>query len=706
MTLDDRPSLNTLDAACLCAERGLHVIPVWRAVNGVCPCPRGSQCISPGKHPAIDSWQTAASTDLTVLRDWFSGDRHNIGVVCGPSNIVVVDVDPRNGGNETFQALTAELGELPDTVTADSGGGGTHLIFRRPPGDLVSKLGNGVDLLRDARQFLVEPSLHSSGVTYRWRAGHAPDEIGIARLPDAWVSRIQRPAPSRAWTPPPISDAARVERARKYLARIPGAVSGDGGHTQTFNAVAVVMFGFDLDADTTYSLIASDYNPRCDPPWKESELRHKIKSVAARCTRERGYLLASDRKPIHTTQQAASDVVAEPASVTDWRTLLIVSDKNKPKRGYHNVLTFVRHHPDYQGRWSLNTMTADVWFDGAPMPETRVHDIRAHIDRTLGFSPAPTDVEAAITTSAGERPFHPIQQYLRSVDWDGTERLSAMARDYLGTDSELAAVLVRKWMISAVARALNPGCKVDTALMLQGDQGYFKSTFFSVLGGAWHADSPIDISNKDSFQQIHAAWIYEFAELENVVTGRAESRLKAWITSTHDMFRAPYKRVVERRPRSCVICGTTNRKQFLTDDTGSRRFWIIKVTQKIQRELLVEMRDQLWAEAVCAYEAGEAWWLERDDIEQQREDANEEFQDEDPWRDAIAVHLAALVINEVTVSDVMRDALKLDIAKQDRWTQMRVSRALNELGWRRKRETIGARRWRYVRPGVQIEADL
>lgn len=704
MALDDRPSLAALDAACLCAERGLHVIPVWRPAAAGCSCPRGADCISPGKHPAIDSWQTASSTDLTVLRDWFAGDRHNIGVVCGPSGIVVVDVDPRNGGAQTFSQLTTELGALPETVTADSGGGGTHYIFRRPTGDLVSKLGDGVDLLRDARQFLVEPSQHPSGGLYRWRNGHAPDEISIARLPDEWVTRIQRAAPARTWTPPPISDVARVERARKYLAKIPPAVSGDGGHTQTFNAVACVMFGFDLDADTTYSLIAADYNQRCDPPWNERELKHKIKSVADRCTRERGYLLASDRRPVHTTEQAATFTAPPSQPTTDWRTLLLQTDKGKPKRGYNNVLAFVQHHPDYRGRWSLNTMTSDVWFDGAPIRETFTHDIRAHIDRMLGFSPSPADVEAAIATAAGERTFHPIQQYLRSVDWDGTERLSAMARDYLHADTDLASQLVRKWMVSAVARALRPGCKVDTALMLQGDQGYFKSTFFSILGGAWHADSPIDIANKDSFQQIHAAWLYEFAELENVVTGRAESRLKAWLTSTHDMFRAPYKRIVERKPRSCVICGTTNRKQFLTDDTGSRRFWIIKVTGLVPRDLLAECRDQLWAEAVCAYESGETWWLDQA-AEQLREDVNAEYVDEDPWRDAIADYLESPLVREVTVSDVMIAALKLDIAKQDRWAQMRVSRVLGELGWRRRR--IGGRtdrRWSYARPGTEADS--
>lgn len=692
--------LTMLDAAGLCAERGLHVIPVWRVTNGVCPCPRGQDCISPGKHPAIDSWQTAASTDITVLRDWFAAGKHNIGVVCGPSGIVVVDVDPRNGGNETFAALVEELGPLPETVTANSGGGGTHYIFRRPPGDLESKLGKGVDLLRDSRQFLVEPSAHPSGGTYRWRTQHAPDEIAIATLPEAWLKRVHRQPPKRqTTTAPTITTDARIERARKYLAKLPPAVSGDGGHTQMFNAVAVAMFGFDLDTDAVTSVI-SEYNQRCDPPFSERDIQHKIRSCAKQCARERGYLLQSDRRPVVSTQQAAASAPREEDDEQDWTRELIPKKDGSAKRGYHNVEVFVRLFPDYRGRWSLNTMTSEPWFDGAPVKESFAHHIRAHADRRLGFTPPLADVHAAILVAAERRQFHPIRQYLESVDWDGTPRLAAMARDYFGSESALHAEMVRRWMIGCVARAVRPGCKLDTALMLYGPQGFYKSTFFAILGGDWHADSPIDIQNKDAYQQIHAAWLYEFAELENVVHGARESRLKAFLTSTHDTFRAPYKHGVVRKARSVAICGTTNRQQILTDDTGSRRFWIIPVAGLIPRELLTECRDQLWAEARCAFEAGEPWWLDRD-LDEQRERANRDYEDDDPWSGPVATWLQAPTIQSVTTSDVLGGALQLDYARQDKWAQMRVAKVLRALGWQRFRvRNDNSRAWVYVRPAA------
>lgn len=526
-----------------------------------------------------------------------------------------------------------------------------------------------------------------------WRAERLPgDTLDV----DATLPIAETPALAVVRPVEPLSADARVDRARAYLAKIPGAVSGNGGHTQTFNAVAHVMIGFDLDIDTTRRIITQDYNPRCDPPWSEKEIEHKLRSVAEKCTRTRGYLLDVNRAPIQNTEHAATRAPAAPDELdVDWRQR-IVRGKNGPRRGYNNVLAFVRHHPDYRGRWSLNTMTGSTYFDDRPMADTFVHDIRAAIDQTLGFSPGREDVEAAILASALDRQFHPIQQYLRSVDWDGTERLSNIARDFFGSDLPIHAEMARKWMISAVARALDPGCKVDTALMLYGKQGFYKSSFFAILGDPWHADSPIDITNKDSFAQIHAAWIYEFAELENVVHGRANSRLKAWLTSTHDMYRAPYARVVERRPRSCVICGTTNQSQFLSDETGSRRYWIIPVAAPIDRDELSRLRNQLWAEAVCAYEAGESWWLERD-AESEREALNDEFMDEDPWQEAIEAHLESRAIWQVSVSDLLRDVLRVELARQDRWGQMRVARVLKRLGWQRRR-VGGAKRYVYERP--------
>lgn len=544
---------------------------------------------------------------------------------------------------------------------------------------------------KDASRFWYDPTLPPGG----WRAqrltGAAVDPDAILALAAASTPRLRVVAPR---SPPLTPD--RTRRAAAYLRKIPGAVAGASGHTATFNAVAHTMIGFDLDASDTLRLITTDYNPRCDPPWSERELEHKIASVAAQCKRERGYLL-TDRPRIESSASAATYAPEAPAELdVDWTTLLLTKADHSPRRAYHNTAVFVRHHPEFRGRWSLDLMTRQPWFDGRTMDPSYVHYIRAQADCRLGYTPPSADVEAAIIAAAADRPFHPILQYLRSLDWDGVPRLSAMARDYLGSDDDLHAEMVRKFMIGAAARALNPGCKLDTALMLVGDQGLGKSTFFAILGGCWHADTFIDITNKDAAIQLHSAWLYELAELENVVTGARESRLKAWLTSTHDLYRPPYGRTAERRARAVSICGTTNRRQFLTDDTGSRRFWIVMVLQMIPRELLEQMRDQLWAEAVCAAEAGEPWWFDAR-AEPAREKANEEFHEDDAWLDPISRYLAVPSLTEVNMTDVLVTALGLEIGKHDRVAQIRVGRIVKTLGWRKAREGSGSRRWLYRR---------
>jgi hypothetical protein len=498
-------------------------------------------------------------------------------------------------------------------------------------------------------------------------------------------------------TPPPMTDDLRVRRARAYLARIPGAVAGQGGHTATFNAISHVMIGFDLTIEQTRSVI-EDYNARCDPPWSEDEIEHKLTSISSQTKRTRGYLL-TERPRIVDVRTAAQNAPAVPDELNvDWSSMMLRKADNTFRRCYTNVAVYVRHHPDYLGKWAIDTMTGQPWFDDEPMQPEMVHDIRSRVEERFGFTPSIADVEAAIVVAAKDRPFHPIQQYLRSLDWDGVPRLRTMAADYLGSDAEHHAEMVYRFMIGAAARVLSPGCKMDTALMLVGAQGIRKSSFFSVLGGGWHADTFIDITSKDGLLALHSAWFYEFAELENVVTGRAESRLKAFMTSTHDLVRVPYAKTMERRARSCVICGTTNRDQFLTDDTGSRRFWIVPVHQRIDVESLAAVRDQLWAEAVCAVEAGEPWWLS-DDAARAVETHNDEHNEDDPWTEPVEQYVSKPMVTSVSTSEVLRLAIELETARQDRSAQTRVGRIMKRLGWRKCRVR---RVYLYLRPGVDV----
>lgn len=179
-------------------NRRWRVIPVNVLVNGVCSCSRGETCAAPGKHPAISDWTNRAfSTEQEVERWWSSHPHHNVGVVTGEaSGIVVIDVDPRNGGFESLDQLEQVLpgGPLPVTLTAETGGGGRHYFFKcdRPitKGPLSADF-PGIDVQANGAQVVVPPSRHSSGRRYAWADGQrgneelAPVPVGLLALLEA-----------------------------------------------------------------------------------------------------------------------------------------------------------------------------------------------------------------------------------------------------------------------------------------------------------------------------------------------------------------------------------------------------------------------------------------------------------------------------------------------------------------------------------------
>ncbi len=183
----------TLDYAVEYAARGLHVLPVWAMSGDRCACAGGAEC-RPGKHPSTSRGVHDATIDRARLGSWFGrGVPANLAIVCGPSRVVVIDID-RHGvdGFATLAKLERELGALPVTWTQDSGGGGAHYVYRAPSVALVGRAGLGVDVLAGARYVIVEPSRHAAGGGYQWREALAPWDAPLAGLPDAWIDRLRR----------------------------------------------------------------------------------------------------------------------------------------------------------------------------------------------------------------------------------------------------------------------------------------------------------------------------------------------------------------------------------------------------------------------------------------------------------------------------------------------------------------------------------
>jgi len=290
-------------------------------------------------------------------------------------------------------------------------------------------------------------------------------------------------------------------------------------------------------------------------------------------------------------------------------------------------------------------------------------------------------VSEAIRYIGSRNPVHPVQRYLRSLKWDGNARIDTWLEDYLSA-TEVPPGVGRRWLLSAVRRALEPGVKVDTTLILVGDQGAGKSSGMRALmrDPSWFSDTPIDMGSKDAYLAMQGVWVMEVAELSAMRARDAET-IKAFLSAQVDRFRPPYGRNMVELPRGTVFVGTTNEQEFLADPTGSRRFWPVRVG-RIDVLALTRDRDQLWAEAMRAAVAGEPHWLTRDES-QTLMDVQEQYQRSDPWLPRVIDFLEGRP--EVTTAEVLNDGLRLDMAQQHRGAAMRVAGMLTRLGWSKHR---------------------
>ncbi len=282
---------------------------------------------------------------------------------------------------------------------------------------------------------------------------------------------------------------------------------------------------------------------------------------------------------------------------------------------------------------------------------------------------------------ASENEYDPVAEYLNNCYakyGDTTIHLLDDASDrYMHTKEDIYNIYIRKTLIGAVRRTFEPGCQFETALVLYGKQGAFKSTFWRVLGGDWFDDT-VQGFDRDEKQKLHQYWIEEFGEIEKVSNKHDVSQIKAFMSNRNDVFRVPFGRSSKSYPRKFVIVGSTNKPDILQDATGDRRFWIIKIDQPIDIETVREERDQLWAAAVALYKRGESAFLPRDQ-DAVREEMNKEYRADDPWEEPVSNYVE--FFNTVKMIDILKNGLDIPLERHDRRTQDRVSTILRNLGW-------------------------
>lgn len=406
--------------------------------------------------------------------------------------------------------------------------------------------------------------------------------------------------------------------------------------------------------------------------------------------------------------------MGEPAKVSElWEQRLIMTDRGYA-RSAGNVALILEHDPHWRGQLRFDERADSIVVrPGAPISGSdaeRAYD--AEDDTRLAIwleqskygiriDPGSSALSGAVNVTAHRDAYDPVKDWLESLRWDGTPRISAWLEIYLGATSEddkrrlLYSAYGRCWLISGVARAFVPGCQVDHTLVLVGPQGAKKSSALRTLASRpeWFTDSIPSLSDKKAAAEVlRGRWIVEHGELDQI--GRAEiSTVKAWLTAQCDSYRAAYARRAVDHPRRCVFAASTNEDAFLRDATGGRRFWPVAIGT-IDLAAIERDREQLWAEAVHAYRSGELWHIVDPDLVEAAQASQDERYQVDAWEPAIEEYLARN--KRVTIPDVLEHALELKIERWDQPAQNRVARCLQHLGWRRRQVRDGkARQWVY-----------
>jgi predicted P-loop ATPase len=356
--------------------------------------------------------------------------------------------------------------------------------------------------------------------------------------------------------------------------------------------------------------------------------------------------------------------------------------KTGPKKTITNLMLFLKNLPEFGITIRWNELAQRAEWNGRPIEDSDLVDVRLILEQH-DFEPNVADVLPAVMRHAKENAFHPVRDYLRSLKWDGTKRLDYWLHLCLGApDTPFTRIAARKTLIAAVARAFKPGCKVDTVLVLEGPQGIKKSTAIARLFGEDHTAESVNIFDQHNkmVMAMMGAWCVELAEFVAILN-RDRNVVKGLLSMRSDRVVLPYAKMASDHPRQCIFFGTINPGDsgYLTDSTGNRRYWPVEVT-KADLDLIEDRRDQLWAEAYKAFQAGEAWWIDDDAEHALAQAAARSREEYDVWEELLTEKLVKQSIYSVTAAAALQ-AIGVPGERMGKKELNRIGNALRAIGY-------------------------
>lgn len=361
------------------------------------------------------------------------------------------------------------------------------------------------------------------------------------------------------------------------------------------------------------------------------------------------------RTKLQTSKGAVTAFFSTPEKLDDmWRTQLQVRMKGDDVvcalPNEHNIILILLNDAELKGTIRFNELRKCIEAHKGPLSggPGETLDMAATVwFQTSKYKMAPgrAMVGPCLEHVALLNRYDPVQEFLLGLPkWDGKPRLSRMLLDYAAAEGSEGWIelVTRKFFISAMARALKPGCQVDTCLVLQGPQGGGKTSLVRIMSAGFGVETHINLQSKDAQMIAAGAWMVELGELASMKRTDIES-VRNYLTRKEDVLRLPYGRTIVTFPRRSVYVGTTNAYQPLHDPDGNRRYWVVSVG-KVNTKKLAADRDQLLAEALHAYNKGEPWWLNDAEAVRAKSEAYV-YEAEDQTQEALLSYLQGIADN-------------------------------------------------------------
>jgi len=647
------------------------------------------------KRPYQNDWQKNPLTRSQLFKEITAGRSTGIGVCCGTPSGGLLFLD--HDGQSASEILTEwgfSVGSLPSSWMVTSGRVGRFQLIYKIPEKYWSKIktrkfqtgvkdSDGsveqIELRWDGAQSIVSGK-HPTTDGYRWMDGRSPDDLEIAEAPLAIIQKMMEPKKTK---PAPVEVFnSDIDKARSLLQSInPNRI--DDYDQWLKIGMAAHSAGDSLLADwEDLSQKNSKYKQgECAKKWDSFKRSGISLGTLQKFAKEDGWtppprIFPDSVVPVETTPI--------PSKLEQLTSQELISFLRKSKQEIR-----------------FNTFSHSIEMDGEVIKNIELFYLTL---AELGYKVEKQMAIDCLLKVAHENKYNPVRLYLDHVSSEVEPTyIDRLATTYLRPqdasidEPTIYDAMLKVTLINAVRRVYLPGCKHDSATVLQGKQGIKKSSFWQTLFGPFFSDALDDISSKDSILTLHRSWGMEWAELDSITSRKHAGHIKSFLSRSTDFLRVPYGKAVEEWPRTGIIVGSSNKESgLLFDDTGNRRFHVIPCTAtSIDLDSLQLERDAIWSASVAAWKNKESHFLTFEQ-ENQIEKENLGYMVDSPWLTVINQWLnnPTNQIKDVTIELLLTDAIEKPVERQTKSDTMTVSSILKSLKYERKKKRVeGTPKW-------------